>query len=106
QICATCSKTQTSFALAQGSLCFFQRCNVNTRTDVAKECAIPVPGDSSPINPVISAIMTPEPILHSEVLARLKPIDVDCEAAFVVIGMNALRPAISHLLRHAAAGKR
>src|SRR5215469_10138893 len=80
--------------------------DVGAGADVPKERAVAsVSWNSGVIDPAICAVVTAKPILHPEFLPGVEVPDVRFEAAIKILPMNSLRPAVSQLLRHAAASK-
>jgi hypothetical protein len=74
-------------------------CDVNTGTDVPEEFAGPVvPRNPRAINPAISAIVAPEPVLHAKFSSSVEMADVGVQTTFEVVGMDTFRPTVSQLL--------
>jgi hypothetical protein len=73
--------------------------DVNAGADVAKECAITgISGHSGIIDPTISAIVSAQPVLESEVFPVIKVATVSRYAALKIVAMYSFRPAAAHLL--------
>src|SRR5262249_38683917 len=60
---------------------------------------------SGVIDPAMCAVVTAEPVLHPELLPGVEVAHVNFEATIKILSMNAFRPPISELLRHAATSK-
>src|SRR6516164_1358115 len=80
--------------------------DVNTGANIAKESAVMGKSwDSGIVDPPIFAIVPAKPVLHSKITVGVKMADVNLQTPFDIVLMNALRPAITDLLRHAATGE-
>ena len=58
--------------------------------------------DSGIGDPPIFAIVSAKPVVHSKITAGVKVADVNLQTPVDIALMNALRPTIADLLRHAA----
>src|SRR5215469_8783090 len=80
--------------------------DVGAGADVPKKRAIAsVSWDSRVINPAICAVTIAKSILHPECLPGVEVRDVRFQAPIKILSMNSLGPAVSQLLRHAAASE-
>ena len=77
--------------------------DVNTGANIAKKSAVMGKSwDSGIVDPPIFAIMPAKPVLHSKTTVGVKVAQVNLQTPVDIVLMNALRPTIADLLRHAA----
>ena len=77
--------------------------DVNTGTNIAKESAVMGKSwDSGIVDPPIFAIVPAKSVLHSKITVGVKVAQVNLQTPVDIVLMNALRPTIADLLRHAA----
>src|SRR3974377_1590286 len=77
--------------------------DVNTGTNIAKESAVMGKSwDSGIVDPPIFAIVSAKSVLNSKITVGGKVAQVNLQTPVNIVLMNALRPTIADLLRHAA----
>src|SRR4051812_889467 len=80
--------------------------HIDTTADVAQELSVgAISRDAVIENPAIHAVVAPTPVLHSEVLTRFEGGKILPDTMLPILGVNAVRPAISQFLFQRATGK-